>query len=194
MPMTSVSSATPYCSSVQFLTFYAPTIAADMLKARPESPRPSYLAMIDPNNPAGQRLMFFLGRGAGEIEAACSKGHRYDPLDLAALTGVSQTLLQGLNAARTMWALYQKLKPGSARPQDCPAAMESEAMLKELRDGNLIFTFAEVQDADLPSVQPQGNPQGLLTANVVSRAARIFPGYGLNAWPYRDNGGGGGGN
>lgn len=183
--MTPCSSDRPYVTAVQFLTFYARSIASDMLKATPESPRPSYLAMIDQTNPAGQRLYYFLGKGAGEIEAACSKGHRYEPADLLALDGVSAVLLQGLNAARSMWALYQKLKPGSARPQDCPAASESEAMLQELRDGNLIFTFTEVQDADLPSVQPM-NPNRLLTPNVVGRTARLFPNYGMNSWPYPD--------
>lgn len=183
--MTPVSSPYPYCTAAQFLTFYAPTIASDMLKATPESPRPSYLAMIDPANPAGVRLYYFLKRGAGEIESACAKGRRYEPADLLALDGVSAVLLQGLNAARAMWALYQKLKPGSARPQDCPAAAESEAMLNELRDGNRIFTFAETQDADLPSVQPM-NPNALLTPNVVGRTARLFPNYGMNSWPFPD--------
>lgn len=190
--MTPASSPYPYCTSMQFFDFYSRQLAADMLRSAPEAPRPSYLAMLDPANPVGARLAYFLKKGAGEIEAACSKGHRYEPADLLALDGVSAVLLQGLNSARAMWGLYCRLKPGSARPQDCPMASESEALLKELRDGNLIFTFTEVQDADLPSVQPQGDPQQLLTANVVSRAQRLFPGYGLNSWPHRDNGGGNG--
>lgn len=176
--MSPASSPRPYCTSIQFLTFYARSIAADMLKTTPESPRPSYLAMIDPANPAGQRLTYFLGKGAGEIEAACAKGHRYEPADLLALDGVSAVLLQGLNAARAMWSLYQKLKPGSARQQDCPGAAESAEFLQELRDGNMIFTFTETQDADLPSVQP-ANPNALVTPNVISRASRLFPQY----WP-----------
>lgn len=184
--MTPNSSAAPYCTAVQFFDFYARQLAADMLRASPDGPRPSYLSMIDPQNPVGARLNYFLGKGAGEIEAACTKGHRYNPADLNALNGMSAVLLQGLNAARAMWGLYQRLKPGSARPQDCPAAAESEAMLKELRDGNMIFAFAETQDADLVGVQPP-NPSQLVTANVVARAYRLFPGYGSNSYPYGDN-------
>ena len=148
-------------------------------------PRPSYLAMIDPANPAGARLVVHLNRGAGEIEAACGIAQRYLPLDLQALAGVSQILLQGLNAARSMWSMYQILKPGSARPDDVPGARESADLLKALRDGEMIFGFDETQESGLPTVQ-QAQPSQLLTPNVVGYAQRLFVNYGLN----RLNGGG----
>lgn len=175
MALTSASATTPYVTAAQMFQFFAPQLAADVLRASPDAPRPSYLAMLDSTNPAGAKLLVFLSRGAGEIEAACAIARRYTPLDLQALTGMSATLLQGLNAARAMWGLYQRLKPGSARPEDCPGAKESEAMLRDLRDGQKIFTFEETMDAGLPSVQP-ANPDRLLTPNVVSRAYRLFPG------------------
>lgn len=175
MPQTTASSTTPYCSAEKFFQFFAPQLAADVLRATPDAPRPSYMAMLDSTNPAGAKLLVFLSRGAGEIEAVCAIARRYSPADLQALSGMSATLLQGLNAARTMWALYQRLKPGSARPEDCPGAKESEAMLRDLRDGQKIFTFEETMDAGLPSVQP-ADANRLLTPNVVSRAYRLFPG------------------
>lgn len=179
MALTPNSSATAYCTPAQFLTFYTRTLAADMLRATPDAPRPSYLAMLDSTNPAGAKLLFHLARGAGEIEAACSIAQRYQPLDLAALTGVSLTLLQGINAARGMWSLYQTLKPGAARPEEVPGARESAEMLKALRDGEMIFAFAETQESGLPTVQ-QAQPSQLLTPNVVGYAQRLFPFYGLN--------------
>lgn len=176
MPQTTNSSAAPYLTAFRFFDYYAPQLAADMLRATPDAPRPSYLAMVDPANPAGQRLLVFLGRGAGEIEAACSIAQRYSPADLNNLTGVSQDLLQGLNAARAMWGIYQRLKPGSARPEDCPGAKESEALLDALRDGQRVFSFFETQAAGLPVVSAP-NPSMLLTPNIVGRATRLFPSY-----------------
>lgn len=179
MPQTSNSSSTPYCNAFLALQFYARQIWADTLKVIPESPRPSYLAMLDPTNPAGQRLYTYLGKGAGEIESYCVIGKRYVPLDLQALTGVSQTLLQSLNAARALWCAYQFLKPGSARPQDCPGAVESAELLKALAMGERIFTFVESENAGLPSVQ-QASPAQLVTPNVVRKAQRLFPDTYLN--------------
>ena len=173
------SSASAYCDSVTALKFVARQIWADNLREIPEAPRPSYLAMIDPANPAGDRLILYLNEGAGEIEAACGIAQRYLPADLAALTGVSQVLLQKINAARALWQGYQFLRPGSADQKACPGATESEELLKALRDGELIFGFFETQQAGLPEVK-QAQPSKLLTPNVVGRAARLFPSYGMN--------------
>lgn len=181
MPMTPKSSSTPYVTAEQFFEFYGWQLAADMLRNTPESPRPSYLALLDQSNPAGAKLYRFLSKGAGEIEAHCLIAGKYNPDDLAALTGMSQVLLQALNSARAMWGIYQRLKPGSARMEDCPGAKESHEMLMELRDGKTIFGFEEVQAAGLPSVNPPA-PASLLTPNAVSRAYRLFPNYGPNAW------------
>lgn len=179
MAQTPNSSSSAYVTAVQLFDFYTRSIVADTLRWSPSAPRPSYMAMTDSANPAGAKLLVHLNRGAGEIEAACGIAKRYVPDDLAALTGVSQTLLQGLNAARCMWSLYQILKPGSARPEEVPGAKESAELLKSLRDGEMIFGFFETQDAGLPSVV-QANPQALLTPNVVGYALRLFPNYGMN--------------
>lgn len=187
MPQTNASSTTPYCTAAQFFTFYQSSLAADVLRASPDAPRPSYLAMLDPANPAGAKLLVFLSRGAGEIEASCAIARRYSPADLQALGGMSTVLLQGLNAARSMWGVYQRLKPGSARPEDCPGAKESEALLRDLRDGQKIFTFEQTMDAGLPTVQP-ANPNMLLTPNVVARAYRLFPNSQLGMQNWRSGG------
>jgi len=174
---TSNSAATPYVTAPQFFEFYAPQLAADVLRASPDAPRPSYLAMCDSTNPAGKKLLAFLSRGAGEIEAAVAVSARYSAADLQALTGVSLALLQGLNSARAMWCLYQRLKPGSARPDDCPGAKESSEMLELLRNGERIFSFVESEQAGLPTIF-QAAPQNLLTGYLVGRTSRLFPSYG----------------
>lgn len=191
MAQHSNSSDVAYCTPAEMLLCYAPSIVADMLKPPtvPTAPPPSYLAMIYPTHPACIKLTFHLKVGAGEIESACAIAKRYTPNDLAALTGVSQVLLKKLNAARGMWSLCQELKPLTAQPDVVPMAAESGELLKELRDGMKIFTFEETQDAGLPSVVPP-NPAMLVTGNVISRAARLFPDSRLTGfrWPANNNG------
>ena len=189
MPQTSNSALTAYVTPAQFFLCYAPTIVADMLRplTNPTGPPPSYLAMCDSTNPAGIKLLYHLGNGAGEIESRCAKAKRYVPLDLQNLTGVSQILLQKLNAARGMWSLAQNLKPLTARPDEVPMATESAMMLDELGDGIKIFTFEETEEAGLPSVVP-ARPNMLVTPNVVRRAYRLFPTSQLG---YQNNFGGG---
>lgn len=193
MPQTSNSASAPYVTAQQFLLCYAPTIVADLLRplTNPTGPPPSYMAMVDPTNPAGQKLLYHMGMGAGEIESKCAIAKRYSPLDLQALTGVSQILLQKLNAARGMWSLCSNLKPLTARPDEVPMAAESAAMLEELKNGDKIFTFFETEDAGLPSVVP-ARPNYLLTPNVVARAYRLFPDSQLGRNNQNGNGGAGG--
>ena len=176
MAQTPNSTATPYISAADFLLCYSQSIVGDMLRASPQSPPPSYLAILDTTNPAGAKLDFHLKIGAGDIEAACAVSRRYTPEDLAALTGASQTLLKKLNAARGMWSLTQFLKPMTARLEDVPYAKESAEIIQLLCDGARIFGFDESMDAGLPSVQAPSQSQ-LVTPNALGYVApRLFPG------------------
>lgn len=194
MPQTPNSASAPYCSARQFLTCYSPAWVRDMLRATAAGPPPSYLAMCDPNNPAGARLLEHRSIAAGEIESACTVATRYTPADLNALTGMSQQLLVKLNAARAGWSLAQFLKPITARPDDVPFAKESWELLEMLKDGVRIFGFYESEAAGLPTVNP-AQPSQLITPNVVSYANRLFPlaGVGRNGpWVNRNSANSGG--
>lgn len=178
-PQTPDSSTAPFISAANFLRCYSPAIVGNLLRATPSSPDPSYLAMIDPANPAGDKLLFHLQIGAGDIELACTVAKRYTPADLNALTGVSRTILWKLNAARGMWSLAQFLKPITGRMEDVPFAKESAEILELLTNGERIFGFVESMEAGLPSVVPP-NPAALLTPNPLSRISeRLFPGSGF---------------
>lgn len=179
MAQTPVSASAPYVSAEMTLELFSQGILGDMLRATPSAPPPSYLAIVDPNNPAGARLFKHLKVGAGEIEAACYVARRYSPDDLNALTGVSQLFLQKLNAARGFWSLAQYLKPMTARPDEVPFAAESLECLKLLQAGEWIFGLRESAEAGLPHVNPP-NPSRLLTPTAVGRAYRLFPNYGPN--------------
>ncbi len=184
MAQTPNSAASSYISPENFLLCYSPSIVGDMLRARPSYPRPSYLAMTDPDNPAGEKLQYHLDAGAGEIEAHCAVAQRYTPQDLDALTGVSQHELWKLNAARGMWSLFHFLKPITGRPDDVPFAKESWEILKMLAIGELIFGFVESMAAGLPSVQP-ANTRMLVTPNVLQRVGpRLFPGAVFGNQPF----------
>jgi hypothetical protein len=182
IPQTSNSSLVPYVSAIQTFGFFSQKVIADMLKANTDSPRPSYLACIDPNNYFGRKWLQHIGFGAGEIESAVVVASRYTPADLMNLTGVSQILLQGLNAARALWSAYKILKPGTARPEECPAARESFEMLTQLRDGEKLFSFQESEKAGLVAVIPP-NPYALAPgqSTIVPRLVRLFPTYGINS-------------
>lgn len=179
MPQTPNSASAPYVTAAEALDMISPAIVGDMLRTSPAAPPPSYLAMLDPANPAGARWLTHLKIGAGEIEAACTVAKRYDPLDLQALTGVSSLLLKKLNAARGYWSLAMYLKPLTARPDEVSMAKESWELLKLLQAGEWIFGTFESQEAGLPHVSP-AQPSQLLTPNVVAYARRLFVSYGPN--------------
>ena len=173
MAQTPLSSSSAYVTAAQVFNFYSRSIVADVLKALPTSPRPSYLAMLDATNPAGARLLEFAKRGAGEIESYCLLGKRYQPVDLAALTGVSATFLQGLNAAEAVWFGYQATKPASADRKDCPGALEALNVLEALGKGDRIFGLDETAEAGLIATSLP-NPGQLASSRVVLDAARFF--------------------
>ena len=179
MSQTPNSSTAGYCTAADVLECYSQDIVADMCRARPSSPPPSYLALTDSTNPAGARLYKHIRIGAGEIEAACGVSKRYTKDDLEALTGVSQQLLIKLNCARAFWSLAQFLKPITARLEDVPGAKESFELLQMLKNGDLIFSTYESQEAGLPSVN-EAQPSLLVTPNCVAYAQRLFPLAGLN--------------
>lgn len=180
MPQTPNSADTPYVTHAEVLDFYAKDIIADLLRTpQLNYPPPSYLAILDPDNYAYKKLLKHMMTGAGQIEAACGIAKRYDKLDLQALTGASAALLQKLNAGLAVWSLSQLMKPMTARVEDVPMAAECMKLLEELRDGAMIFSYYETQEAGLPKVI-EANPGRLLTPNVVGQAIRLFPNYGLN--------------
>lgn len=191
MSQTPNSSETPYASPADFLECYAQSIVADMCRRTPNSPPPSYLALLDTNNPAGARLNKHLRIAAGQIEAACGVGRRYTKLDLQALTGVTQQLLVKMNCALGFWSLGNYLKPITARMEDVPGVKDSYELLDMLKNGELVFSTFEAQEAGLVHVNP-ANPYRLVTPNVVQVAQRLFvrQGQGWNG-PWVGRGGNG---
>jgi hypothetical protein len=177
MPQTPLSTATPYCTNVQFFQFYKSGAVRDTLRVTPDSPPPSLMAMQDATNPAGAMLLTHLQGASGVVESNCQVGNRYLPVDLQALTGATQTLLQRITASWAMWTLYQSLKPGAAKIDDSPGASWAQEMLNHLAKGDRIFSTIQAGAAGLPSIvpttAPDGGPKGL-----VRRANPVFGTHG----------------
>lgn len=184
-PQTPLSTSTPYASVTDLLVWHDGDQVADFLRIG-NTARPSVMSMLDSTSAPGAMLVRFLMLASGRIESTCLIGHRYNPVDLQALTGASLESLKKLCSDLCFWHLAQRRQPGTADPKNVPGALEALEMLKALRDGEAIFGFQETADAGLPSVV-QMAPSQLYTPNAVSRARRIFP---LTQINLLNNGGG----
>lgn len=181
MAQTPFSTITPYCSASDLFVFHDSNQCADMLRDGTGA-RPTVADMLDANTTVGAMLYKFLLSAAGRVESTAIVGLRYSPDDLNGLigsgTGAEQILIK-LNADVAFWQLCQRRQPNASDPKNVPGAMEAAEFLKLLSEGEAIFGFQESAEAGLPSVVPP-NPNNLLTPNVVGRAYRLFPNYGLN--------------
>lgn len=92
-------------------------------------------------------LQAVLDDAAGMVEAACLAGNRYQPADLAALTGVAKAFRDRLIADLAMGLLIER-RPDKKTP--LPQSFERAlAELEDLRFGKWIFGLKETQDAGL---------------------------------------------
>lgn len=98
--------------------------------------------------PVNANLQAALDDASGEVEAACTVGARYDPTDLAGLTGVSQKYLFRLIATLATAYLVQR-RPELNKPLP-PAYEAAQKALEYLAAGGRIFGLREVQQAGNP--------------------------------------------
>lgn len=87
-----------------------------------------------------------LDAGAGEMETACLVGGRYEPTDLAALTGVMATKRDQLNTWLGCKQAFFRRQPMMDIP---PFIIAANDLLEQLRKGERIFGLVEVQEANL---------------------------------------------
>jgi hypothetical protein len=89
-------------------------------------------------------LLAALDDASGEVEAACTMGQRYDPLDLAALTGVSRARLYRLLARLTVCLLWERRPDKGPLPDAYKQALDD---LRLLAEGERVFGLVEHQAA-----------------------------------------------
>lgn len=104
---------------------------------------PSYMAMVTPRRPAGERLLKLGLAVTGRIDSACLAGGVYRPEHLRALTGAFQERLRKL--AADLWFLGCVEQWGLERiePEAIPVASNALADLNRLEKGDYLFGIPE---------------------------------------------------
>jgi hypothetical protein len=86
---------------------------------------------------------------SGQLEAACVQGQRYQPSDLANLTGVSQSFMKRILTFLTLYHLHMR-RPGAMIPPGILKAIaDAEKWLDNIQEGKYVFAFQETEAAGL---------------------------------------------
>jgi len=168
------SSPVAYLGPAEFLKRYDTRTVGDLCADNGVRVTPSAL-LSDPN------LAAALLDASGLVEAACLVKSRYQPGDLAALTGASQAFLFRLVADLAMGLLIER-RPDLKRepPASYSAAL---AWLDKLSEGVAIFGLVEVQQAGLPEAV-QETAQTVYARDLIDVQARRFFGRRVNQSPW----------
>lgn len=174
---TPLSSSTPYATVADLLARYDARTVGDL--AGDAGSRVSAADLADANTAGGANVAAALADASGQIEAACLRGGRYLPADLAALTGMSAKRLVRLTCRVTMLLLMER-RPDSKWPE---WAKDVEAELDRVAKGERVFGLREVVDASVmgevvpPDAQPGPRPAlSEVARRVFGRRARTEPG------------------
>lgn len=180
MALTPNSASAPYLTPGDFLLRKdVSAVAALVVDAQDVGSTPPSASALatDPTVAAA------LASASGEVEAAATKGGKYLPSDLQALTGNSLEYLKSLVAAIAFERLREKR--GSEFPP-LPDYDRAQKALESIEDGKAVFAFAEVEQAGLPTsgvmdafdLSSQPRPSNLVRAFGVRGTRGGNPGYG----------------
>ncbi len=146
MAQTPNSNASSYLTVASFLTYVDwRTVAEYCSDDEPSVARPTRVQLTTAATVYNNNLQAALDAASGMLEAACTAGGRYDPTDLAALTGVSAAFRDELLAGLALAKLYRR-RPDRAAPAD-PRVQEAMALLEALEEGRRVFSLTETQQA-----------------------------------------------
>lgn len=164
--MTISSGTTLYLTAQQFLSYYDSRVVAELLSdsgVKVASP------VSDP------RLTELLKSACGEVEANALRGGRYTATDLAA---IAATETHGAVYLRKLVATCAMNSLRSRRARVGEDALESyrwvERCLKELRNGESIFGFVEVQEAANISSKRDNRTQRVRASGISVNASPYF--------------------
>ncbi|OWK45782.1 hypothetical protein [Fimbriiglobus ruber] len=167
---TIVTSPTAYCDAAGLLLRVDYRVVADACRDEDTAPRPSKAALLQPTTPAGAVVAAALLTASGDVEAACVRGGRYAPTDLAALTGATQAHLQAIVAGLAVWRLLGRRQPAAADGKNLPLVQWARDQLEALRVGEEIFGVQAVVAAGAGmSATPFVVPGPRRTVNQASR-------------------------
>lgn len=162
---TPLSNATSYASAADFLGRYDARSVGDYVSDLGVKVDPVSLL-------TNANLLTALADASGMVESACLVGLRYQPSDLAGLTGNSLSFLKRLVCDLAIGMLMMR-RPQKDRPIPVTYEMALE-FLERLRTGERIFGIQETAEAGTPQsrIQDQGKRNTLNLASL--QAGRYF--------------------
>lgn len=159
------SQPSSYLAPSDFLVRYDARTVGDLCSDTGTRVTPAAL-LTNPN------LQAALDDASGEVESAVLIGNRYQPGDLAGLTGVSQKYLWRIIGVLAMAHLVQR-RPDLKRP--LPPQYDKVLLeLESLRQGERIFALQEVQNAGLGSAYQELAGDVEARDLIVTQARRFF--------------------
>lgn len=142
MPVTVDTSASGYATTDDLLARYDRRTVA---KLASDDGQP----LADTALPTAGPVVAALLGGSGEVEAACLKGQRYRPTDLAALTGSTKEYLLQLVCDLAFERLRRRRPNPGVEP--APAFKEAREALEQLATGARLFGTIQHEEAGLPA-------------------------------------------
>ncbi len=171
--MTPLSGSAPYCTAARLFAagFRDLRLWLELLTDDPASV-PTQADAENPAHAAGAKLLAALAAASGEIEEHAVKGRRYEPADLASLTGNSRVRLEELAADLAFWRLAKRRWAADVPAAKVTGVAEALDALRRLAAGETVFGLAEAAGAaDAMSVAPLGADG---PGRVVTTARRFF--------------------
>lgn len=176
----------PFCSPAQILWFYDANLLYQVFSDA-GTPLLASAFLISP------KVLAQLGAAAGDVESACAVAGRYSPADLAKLAEATGGAIS--NGGMKLLKLNADLAFAAGRQQrgyrtemEFPQIGRAYELLEKLRLGERIFSFTEVEEAGVGSLQDQGNTVARRPPLATTLANRYF---GTRGREYRIPPGGG---
>lgn len=134
---TPLSNLTSYCTPAQAVPFIDQRLVGELINDLDVRIAPAALL-------TNADWISLLQAASGEVESACMVAGRYNPSDLAGLTGNSAVFLQKLVARLAYGELFARRYPDREMPAQVEQAWK---LLEKLREGQMIFGLVETQAA-----------------------------------------------
>lgn len=146
MAQTPLSGSASYLSAARFFLYRDERPVLELLSD--DDQKATRSDAEDDTADAGAVLNAALQWASGEVERWCLPGNRYKPEDLAALTGNSLVLLEGLVADLAFWRLAKRRWP-RVKEDEVSGAADAMQTLRDLRAGETIFGLTESANAGI---------------------------------------------
>jgi len=122
--------------------------------------------------PTDANLEAALLDASGELETACLVGKKYDPVDIAALTGSGLSMVYRVLTVLAWNNLIDRRL--DLNIEQHPKTPWAEAVLEALRQGDRILSLSEVQDAGHLDYQDQTDADEVQRDGIVVQMDRYF--------------------